>query len=150
MFYKNTLNLKNETNMKKLGLIILALILSQQIYSQMHISTNLREDFTWSDSQAKWIFVSQDPESSTLFDFNKEITMFKHTTESISSSYYVKSSSSDKEKGILELDVVSDVGNKYHVVVDPINKNIRLVGTDKNGTSFLVRHTIKKLWFEDK
>src|ERR1035437_10557980 len=101
--------------MKKILLFILALSMSNLLYSQIHISTNICETFSWNKNQGTWVMTSQDKESSTLFDFNKEMTMFKHTTATISSSYYIKSSSHDEEN-IWEYNIVSDVGNNYHFI----------------------------------
>ncbi len=125
-------------------------LLFSKTEAQMHISTNLREDYVWSDNQEKWILVSSDDGSATLFDFNKDMTMMTHTTATISSTYYIKSSVENKENQTWDFEVVSDVGNKYRMLLDMKNNNIRFIGKDKDETSFLVRHTIKRLWFDEQ
>ena len=75
--------------------------------------------------------------------------MFKHTTASLTSAYMIKSSEEDKEREQWELDIVSDVGNKYTMIIDLKNDNIRFIykGDDK---MYMVHHTIKKVWFDEE
>lgn len=135
--------------MKKVVLLFTTVLLIQITNAQMHISTNLRKDFTWNKSESKWEINSSDDESTTLFDFNKAQTMFTHTTSTISSTYYVKSFENDKENDTFTYEVVSDVGNKYRCILDIKNNNFRFIRKEKDGAAFLVRYTIKKIWFDD-
>lgn len=135
--------------MRKLFFTLFIVVAGMQLNAQMHISTNLRQDYSWSESQDKWVLTSEDDQSSTLFDFNKDLTMFTHTTATITSTYYIKSSTKNTDNNTWEFDVVSDVGNKYHVILDPDNNNIRFIGTDSNGDTYLVRHTIKQIWTDN-
>lgn len=135
--------------MKKLSLLFLIFFLTAASYAQMHISTNLREDYDWNSKTSSWDFNTDDKASATLFDFNKDMNMFKHTTANISSAYYIKSNTYDKDSKTWEYEVVSDVGNKYRVILDPDRNNIRFIGTRSDGSQFLVRHTIKRLWYDD-
>jgi hypothetical protein len=133
--------------MKQL-IFTLVLVVSATITSlaQMSISTNQRDDYDWDDTKKQWQLISEDPKSATLFEFNKDMTMFKHTTETISSSYYIKSKAYNDEIKCWEYEVVSDVGNKYKLILDTDNNNLRFIGTTGSGDKFLVRHTIKRLW----
>ncbi|HEX8530119.1 MAG TPA: hypothetical protein VF646_08845, partial [Cytophagales bacterium] len=72
----------------------------------------------------------------------------EHTTASISSTYYIKSIRHDEENEQFELDVVSDVGNRYLMVIDLVNENVRFVFT-RRGVTYLLQHTIKSSWEED-
>lgn len=139
-----TLISKHKT-MRKTILILVATFAAFLTNAQMHISTNLREDYIWSNSKDNWVKTNSDENSNTLFDFNRAQTMFTHTTSSISSTYYIKSIENDKEKGTWEYEVVSDVGNKYLCILDIKNENIRFIRKDKDGTVYLVRHTIKRI-----
>ena len=38
----------------------------------MHISTDLREDYVWSESEEDWIFVNSNDSEFTFFNFNEE------------------------------------------------------------------------------
>ncbi|MBB00339.1 MAG: hypothetical protein CMN34_05360 [Saprospirales bacterium] len=116
----------------------------------MYISTNLREDYNWNPKMEEWKFVSSDDEELTFFEFNADFTMFTHTTPSITSSYLVKETLYDEESDQYEFDVVSDVGNKYLCILDLEQDNIRFIGNIGESNSWLVRHSIKKLWLEEE
>lgn len=121
------------------------------VFAQLHISTNMRKDYSWNESKSEWVLESIDKESSTFFDFNKDETMFTHTTKDLKSSYVIKSEDHEKDTEIWTFEIVSDVGNKYTMILDltPDFKNIRFAGIDKEtGRSFLVRHSIKAIWTE--
>ena len=58
----------------------------------MNISTNLRQDFIWDEEKEEWNLLATNQEELTFFEFNKDFTMFKHTTPSATSAYMIKSS----------------------------------------------------------
>ena len=118
------------------------------IYAQMHISTNLRGDYVYNESTEEYDLLGEDKEELTFFEFNKEFTMFKHTTPTMTSAYTIKSTKEDKENERWEFDIMSDVGNSYFMILDVKNNNIRFV-YKKNSSTYLVRHTIKRLWFDE-
>ena len=120
------------------------------LLSQMYISTDLREDYDWNPKAQEWNFVSSDDEELTFFEFNAEFTMFTHTTPSMTSSYLIKETLYDEESDQYEFDVVSDVGNKYVCILDIEQDNIRFIGNIGESSSWLVRHSIKKLWLEEE
>lgn len=135
--------------MKKLMLALGTVLFSIQLFAQMNISTNLREDYTWDEETEEWELISSDEEELTFFKFNKELTMFKHTTPSITSAYIINSYEYDEENDQYTFEVMSDVGNEYTMILDEKNENIRFIGESEDGT-FCVRHTIKKLWVEEE
>lgn len=114
----------------------------------MHISTSLRRDAVFNLKTQTYDLIGEDHEELTFFDFNQELTMFKHTTPSITSAYIIKSTVEDKEHERWEFDVISDVGNKYLMILDVKNNNIRFIAEREDGT-YLVQHTIKKIWFDE-
>ncbi|MCD6010713.1 MAG: hypothetical protein K0Q79_575 [Flavipsychrobacter sp.] len=136
--------------MKKLILIVLLSAAGVNTYAQLHITTSVREDYLWNEEKNDWTFDTQNKNEATFFDFNKDMTMFKHTTPSMTSSYLIKSEvTTDKDRKKYEFDVMSDVGNKYHAIIDVTNNNIRFIGTSSDGGSFMVRHQIKRIWYDD-
>lgn len=132
--------------MKKLFLITF-LLWSVLASAQLSISTNLRQDATWSNADEKWNVFSTD-EGGTLFEFNKEFTTFRHTTASISSDYYVKSVEYDDEKVLYTMTVTSDVGNEYELMIDGLNECVAFFYW-KDDVYYLVRHTIKNSWIRE-
>lgn len=134
--------------MKKLLLFAIACLLQTLAWAQLNFSTNLRQDFSWDEATEDWILESEDEESITFFEFNEEFSMLTHTTSTITSAYKINSSLHDEEEGRNQyiFKVVSDVGNKYVMIVDIKNDNIRFVSNDG---SRMVRHQIKASWLDD-
>ena len=129
--------------------ICLLTFLSTNVFAQMSISTNLRQDFTWDYENEEWSLTSTDEEELTFFEFNKDFTMFKHTTASLTSAYMIKSMEEDKEREQWELDIISDIGNNYLMIIDFNNENVRFI-SDSESDSYLVKHVIKSVWFDEE
>tara|TARA_B110000902_G_scaffold263086_1_gene341433 strand:+ start:1348 stop:1548 length:201 start_codon:yes stop_codon:yes gene_type:complete len=66
----------------------------------------------------------------------------------MTSAYIIKSSEHDEEEGRDQYIymIVSDVGNKYMMILDFINDNIRFISND---LSYMVKHRIKASWTDD-
>ncbi len=135
--------------MKRTFLLTISLIFfSLQMIAQMNISTNLREDMMYDEELEDWLVLGTDEESVTFFEFNEELTIFKHTTFSITSSYIIKSQEEDEETGELRFSVISDVGNKYLMIIDTKEELLRFV-YERDETLYSVVHHIKKVWFDE-
>jgi hypothetical protein len=117
------------------------------VLRELSISTNYRQDAVWNNGEEKWD-VSSEKEDGTLFEFNKELTMFKHTTATITSNYYIKSYEYDDEKVSYTMIVTSDAGNEYEMIIDGINNCVAFFYWYDN-EYYLVRHTIKNSWYEE-
>jgi hypothetical protein len=78
--------------------------------------------------------------------------MFHHTTEKISSDYYVTKKEYDKSNDVYTYDVKSDVGNTYFFIVDIKNNQIRIVGNNKTSDNKTYMHvyTVKQSWTDTK
>ena len=83
-----------------------------------------------------------------MFKINTKLTMFEHTTSDISSTYYVSSSEYDEEEQTMSMDVVSDVGNKYHYTFDIKNDVVRVL-YERNGDIYMIVFEVKKFWTEE-
>lgn len=140
--------IKQIEKMRKLTFLVILTLTTAIASAQFHISTNLREDFGWDEVNKEWKLDDQDKESLTFIEFNKELTMFKHTTSRITSAYIIKSSEHDETDGRDQYNysIISDVGNKYMFIVDLKNLNVRFVANDG---SYMVRHRIKATWTDD-
>lgn len=97
------------------------IFLGMSVYSQLSISTNYRQDAVWNDANEEWNVLSTD-EGGTLFEFNKELTFFRHTTATISSDYYIKKWDYNDEEIKYTMTVTSDVGNQYELIIDGVNQ----------------------------
>lgn len=129
----------------------LAIFISSEVDAQktMYFSTNYKSECWWNESTGKYDKCTGNEESS-LFKLNAEQTMFHHTTEKISSDYFVTKHEYDKENDVYTYDVKSDVGNSYYFIVDVKNNQVRIVGNSKTSDNKTYMHvyTIKQSWTE--
>ena len=126
--------------------IILLLIFqtSALVYSQVSFSCTYREYCDWNNYTKKFENC-EGYEESSLFVMNEAETVFTHTTETIKSSYFVKSSEYDKENDVYTYNVTSDVGNDYYYIFDLKNKEVRILIT-KEDTIELLRFYVKTIF----
>lgn len=129
---------------KRLLLLVSMLTLTICAMAQLSISTSLRQDAVWDDLKEDWEVYSMDS-TGTFFEFNKELSMFKHTTATITSNYKITKYEYDKDKSAYTMQVVSDVGNEYEVIIDAENNYIGFF-YERDDEYILVHHTIKKTW----
>ena len=126
------------------------LVIASTASGQFHVSTNLREDFDWDVEAEQWVLVSSNKEELTFLEFNEDWSMLKHITPTISSAYIIKSMERNEEHDSWECQVVSDVGNKYFMVLDLEKNNVRFMSDKSNfEDNTLVRHTIKSTWVDE-
>jgi len=135
--------------MKIVLIQLIIVVCSLQLIAQMNISTNLRQDFVYDNTKEEWNVSFKNEDELTFFEFNKDFTMFKHTTSTMTSAYIIKSSKEDKERNQFELDIISDIGNKYLMLIDFKDNNVRFI-YEKDSIMYMVHHTIKKVWFDDE
>ncbi|AEA42077.1 hypothetical protein [Fluviicola taffensis] len=133
--------------MKKFLLICSLFFTSIISFAQLNISTNFRQDGVWNETDSKWDISSTD-EGGTLFEFNKELTTFHHTTASISSDYFITKYDYNEEEVKYTMTVKSDAGNEYEMIIDGINNCVCFFYWRDN-VYYLVRHTIKATWIKE-
>ncbi len=121
--------------------------IAQETHAQLNISTEKRLTAYWDDDDEEWVLLTE-KEDNTLFHFNESMTMFTHTTATISSTYYIKSKEYDGSAQRYDMSIVSDVGNKYTMVIDVKNSNLRFIYT-KGDMTYAVQHNIKNAWTDD-
>lgn len=135
--------------MKKLIFLFSFLaLLMQQIAAQMHISTNHQKNFQYDAEAEDFILIGEDKESVTFFEFNEGMTMFKHTTPTLTSSYIINSSKQDEENETWEFSITSDVGNKYVMILNPGEKKLSFL-VKKEDSIIVIQHSIKNLWIDE-
>jgi len=132
--------------MKKLLTTISAFaIASLPLWGQLNISTNITQNFVWDTETRGWVPSSEEVEDYTFFSFNEEYSMLKHTTSKMTSAYLVKSISKDTldNDPLLLLDIVSDVGNQYLMIIDINDNTLRFIDED---FTFMKSQSIKNIW----
>lgn len=118
-----------------------------QANAQLSISTNFRQDAVWDESKEEWEVLSTD-DAKTLFEFDRELTEFKHTTPNMTSMYYIEDWEYDEENVKYTMVVTSDAGNEYELIIDGINNCVAFFYWHQN-RYILVRHTIAETKFEE-
>ena len=76
------------------------------LIAQINISTDLRQDGIYKSETEEWEVLCTNDEELTFFEFNKEFTIFKHTTPTITSAYLIKSQEENNELEQFELSIV--------------------------------------------
>lgn len=128
----------------KYFILLLIFQTSALVYSQVSFSCTYREYCDWNNYTKKFENC-EGYEESSLFVMNEAETVFTHTTETIKSSYFVKSSEYDKENDVYTYNVTSDVGNDYYYIFDLKNKEVRILIT-KEDTIELLRFYVKTIF----
>lgn len=134
--------------MREITLFGLFYLFTTSVFSQLSVSTDSRMDFSWDKEKETWEFQNEDPEALTFFEFNEDFTMIKHTTSNTTSAYMIKSQEHDEEEGRNQyiFMVTSDVGNKYMMIYDVENGNIRFITGD---FSSMIKYRIKSSWADE-
>lgn len=128
-------------------LLTLLCLFANTAQAQIHASCTHRDYYKYNDMTEEFEYQNGYDENS-MFKIITTLTMFEHTTPDISSSYYVTESEFNKDEKTLSMEVVSDVGNKYHCIFDINNDKISFL-FEKEGVVQLLVFTVKKFWTEE-
>jgi hypothetical protein len=110
-----------------------------------YFSTESKKTCYW-DANTREYRNCQDEAATTLFVLNPNKTVFKHTTDNMSSSYFVQSTSYADDKHLTSYEVVSDAGNKYTFMIPDDGSTLLILNnTDPNNT-YYVKYTIRRRW----
>jgi hypothetical protein len=126
--------------MKKIILFFLLGITSLTIKSQTSFSTDQTTVCRWDDVNEKFVDCL-DYDVSTLIEMAENESLFIHTTNTIKSTYYIKSRQYNKETKVRTYDVVSDVGNYYTFFFDPEKYLIKCLSKD-----YLIIYRVKNVF----
>lgn len=132
----------------KIFLLTLLLATTYSVNAQLTVTTNYREDGRWNESQMKWDVLSTE-EGITVMNFNKDLTSFRHITGNISSTYQILNWDYNDDEILYDMDVKSDAGYDYELLIDGINMYVIFFYYDDSGNYRMVRHTIKDSWFDE-
>ncbi|MCP9751616.1 hypothetical protein [Ferruginibacter sp. HRS2-29] len=130
--------------MKKLIFALALMVFSNAVLAQLSITTNYRQDGIWDAKNEKWNVTSTDKGATTL-EFDKKLSMFEHTTPTISSHYDILEYKYDENANSYTMKVKSDAGNEYEMIIDGKN-NCVVFFYWYNKEYVMVRHTINETW----
>ncbi|MFA0960252.1 hypothetical protein AB9P05_00440 [Roseivirga sp. BDSF3-8] len=84
-------------------------------------------------------------EEASLFKLNDNETMLTHVIEDRETTYYISSSKRDVQYDVWTFNATSDTGNDYYFVLDPKNKQVRIV-FKSDGEMKMVRFYVKAIF----
>jgi hypothetical protein len=129
-----------------LFLACLTLVSHKTTTAQVSFSTTYKEYCDWDNVKEEWSSNCIGSVESSLFVWNKDETLFKHTTETITSTYFVQSNEYDAVNNVYTYSVISDVGNKYYFVFDIKNLEIRAMPLNDDAEMVLIRWRVKAMF----
>lgn len=118
------------------------------LQAQLTITTDYREDGVFNVTTKTWD-IEKTTEGLTVFNFNKDLTSFRHITGSISSNYSIDAWDYNDEEILYEMIVTSDVGNEYELMIDGINELVIFFYYDEQDNFRMVRHYIQDSYFDE-
>jgi len=133
--------------MKKLLFALSFIVFAHVSFAQLTITTNFRQDGVWDKTNEKWEVLSTD-KGATRFEFDKKLSMFEHTTPTISSHYDILEYKYDEDANSYTMKVKSDAGNEYEMIIDGKNNCVAFFYWKKD-QYILVRHTINETWIRE-
>lgn len=128
--------------------ITLLLTATYFVNAQLTVTTNFREEGKWDSAKMKWDILST-KEGLTVLNFNKDLSFFRHITETVASNYQILEWDYDDDEVLYEMDIRSDAGNEYELLIDGINAYVIFFYYDSSGNYRMVRHTIKDTWYDE-
>ena len=140
--------------MRNFTIILFFTFLSQLTYSQLNITTEVKQEFTWDYKKSEWKFKKIDKNYLMFFEFHETIfdgvntfnRMFKHTNSNIKTHYYIRSFKRDQENNRYVYMVVDDEGVEFKMIIDAKNDNIRFVSQNGN---YMTRYPVISYFIDD-
>ncbi len=133
--------------MKKIIFLLIVILVGMETYSQINLSTNLRQDGKFNLTTKLYDSVFKDNTALSTFEFDKDFTILRHKTNVKTSIYLIKSKKKDEANGRWEFDIISDAGYSYYMIIDILNKNIRFM-YKSNGSTYLAQFDIDRFWID--
>jgi hypothetical protein len=126
---------------------LLLIFITSFSFTQLSISTEYRQDGIWDEAKEEWK-INYKADDFTLFEFDVELSKFKHTTSTITSWYEILDWDYNEDDVKYTMKVKSDAGNEYEMIIDGINNCVAFFYW-KNNLYHLVRHTIKNSSYKE-
>jgi hypothetical protein len=130
-------------------LLIVILFATESLFSQIHITTNLRQEGKFNKLTKVYDSAFKDNKESTVFEFDRDFTVLKHTAINKTTWHLIKSLKKDTKSGCWEFDILSENGYSYFMIIDILNGNIRFVYRASNET-YMAQYNIDRFWVDKK
>ena len=140
--------------MKKINLILILLFSSILTFSQGNLSIKTVEYGTWMekdsianvDRKGYWQMDEVPVKYIALIEVTKNI--ITHTNKTDEYIYFIKDTYVDKEKERVELKIVDEFGNRYMLILDNKNSNIRFIYRDELENLKLTKMNFTNTWVD--
>ena len=128
----------------------LIIFFSLSAFSQLTVSTEYMEIFSWDEDKDEWGDALLDYEKYAFFEFNKDMTFLDFTTDKTKTSYVLKDSEYSEEYDHYSYKATSEGGLESVLILDLKSEdpNIRLVIDSGDEMTLLIRYKCKYYWFE--
>lgn len=134
--------------MKKIILLLIVILsAATAAYSQIHITTSLRQEGKFNKLTKVYDSAFKDKKESTVFELDRDFTVLKHSTINKTTWYLIKSLKKDTKSGCWEFDILSERGYSYFMIIDILNGNIRFVYRASDHT-YVSQYTINNFWVD--
>lgn len=133
--------------MKNIIFLLIVILVCTETYSQIHITTNLRQEGKFNKLTKVYDSAFKDNRESTAFELDRDFTVLKHTAINKTTWYLIKSLKKDTKSDCWELDILSERGYSYFMIIDILNSNIRFVYRASNET-FMAQYSIDRFWVD--
>lgn len=135
--------------MKTILVFLFALVLTLSSQAQLNITTSTRTDAVYNEALDQYDITGDTFEEVTFFAFSADFKMITHKTENITSKYVINSSTKVEGGKSFELDITSDIGTRYLMIIDTENRSLRFVYMWE-GKVHLIQYAIKSFWSDKK
>jgi hypothetical protein len=123
--------------------VLILLLMCLTLQAQSYISSDKNYLTAFNDKTEEYDLISEYDEYN-FFRINKAVTIIEHVSSEFQCSYLIKNV--EKEPKVWTFNTVSNKGEKYNIVLDLENNNIRLIFyIDK---VYMIQYTINKIWYD--
>jgi len=128
---------------------ILLLFVSVFSYSQLTFSTDFIAMYLWNQETQEYSSAIYEEEKYAFFEFNKEMTFMRFTTNKVKTSYILSDLKYDKDTEQYTFNAISDSGYEVIMILTLKAKqaNIRYV-MELDEQILLLEYTLKYYWYD--
>jgi len=132
------------------NITLLVLFISSFSYSQLTVSTDFMAMYLWNQETQEYSSAFYEDKKYAFFEFNKDMTFLRFTTNKVKTSYILSDKEYDKDRDQYTFNAVSDSGYELIMILTLKSKqaNIRYVMELKDEI-LLLEYTLKYYWYED-
>ena len=128
-----------------LSFLILMVITTFSSKAQTSYSCTYREYCNWNEQLGDYESECSGYKEASLFVLNANKTMITHTIQEMTTTYYVKKTEYREDHNVTLYYVVSDTGHGYLFLLDPDNKEIRVLN-EEDDYNVMTRFYVKAIF----